>query len=619
MSMKDLEEKALKLERRQATIRLIAYLTDETDEAKQAPGRYAYFSELLGKHPLLYRVLLDNDQARVRDEWTKVQVAYQTDVRFLHALTIIYWETTLADRDKRRDKSAPTGARQQDAERAWVISTGLWIMLLSADEFWDYFTRDRWTNAQGARVDLTAQQQEELRQTMINDILALHSTSTKQYFAVGNYAQARVHLRCLDMCRARSQQFFSALQQYALPCIASLNDHTLDWIATRAFKEIDEWCVALTADAEKEANDAEAIKNLPDGIRLNYNGGLSALQPFIDLRIPVARVLCAALAWYNGWGLDLLLLEDSEQFEQIVPVAQKVADQLLPLSVKGKGYEQENKLLSEHFLQRGLTVKDPIQSIKNFEEALAWDPTSQSALNLLGQANAALYIKPALEFAENNEFEKAHAVLDGAERLLEDSTTLREARAAVYFAQSQQLAEEGKFRQALDCAQKAYQYAPEAEAVQELLADMQKMAPEEDNVRILRAAEQAFKDELYDQAIREASRIPRTSALSEQARYVLAFAYLGRGVKDENLERSERDLRKALEFCDGEDKELLDLIKKALSEALGARAVRMVNEATPYTHAEMARKAQNLLQEALIFDPDNENARKNLTILRQNP
>jgi len=138
-------------------------------------------------------------------------------------------------------------------------------------------------------------------------------------------------------------------------------------------------------------------------------------------------------------------------------------------------------------------------------------------------------------------------------------------------------------------------------------------------MRILQAAEQAFKDERYDQAIREASRIPKTSILSGKARYVLAFAYLGRGVKAENLERSESDLRKALEFCDGDDKELLDLIKKALSEALGARAVQMVNGATPYTQAEIASKAQKMLQEALIFNPDNENARKNLTILRQNP
>jgi len=467
MSMNDLEENALKLERQQATMRLIAYLTGATDEAKQAPGRYAYFSALLGKCQPLHQALLDNDQARVRGEWAKVQAAYQTDMRFLHALTIMYWETALAK-----------PARQQDAERAWIISSGLWIMLLSADKFWDYFAHDRWTNEQGERVDLTAQQQEELKETMIGDILDLHGTTAKQYFAAGNYAQARVHLRCLDMCRARSQQLFTALQRYAIPSIANLNDHTLDWIAARAFKEIDEWCVALTADAEKETSDADAIKNLPDGIRLNYNGGLSALQPFIDLEIPVARVLCAALAWYNDWCYDVYALKEMDQLGQLVRDARKMADQLLPLSVKGKGYERENQLLSRHFLLRGFVIDDPARARKEYEEALAWDPTNQNAQNLLGEANAELYIEPALEFAKNNEFEKAHAALDEAEGLLEDSTPLQQIRAVVYLAQGQQLAEDGKFRQALACAQKAYQCDSEEETIQKFLAEMQQLAPE---------------------------------------------------------------------------------------------------------------------------------------------
>jgi len=525
MSMNDLEENALKLERRQATMRLIAYLTDATDEAKQAPGRYAYFSALLVKHPPLYLALLDNDQTRVRGEWAKVQAAHQADMRFLHALTIIYWETALAKL-----------ARQQDAEREWVIGTGLWIMLLSADEFWDYFARDRWMNEQGERVDLSAQQQEELRETMLNDILDLHGTTAKQYFAVGNYAQARVHLRCLDMCRARSQQFFSALQQYALPCIASLNDHTLDWIATRAFKEIDEWCVALTADAEKVANDAEAIKNLPDGIRLNYSGGLSALQPFIDLNIPVARVLCAVLAWYNGWCYDLLLLEDKEQFEQTVLVAQKVADQLLPLSVKGKGYEQENKLLSEHFLLRGLITKDSVQVVKCYEEALAWDPSNQAARDLMEQE--------------------------------------------------------------------------------------QEYALEKDNIQFIKDAEEAFTDKRFDKAILEASRVPGTSKLIVRAQAILSAAYFGRGIEAadaKNFDRAVSDLRKSLKLYQGDDEEVLSAIKSVLCSALNAHAVQIVEAAPSYSQSTAARRACQLLEEALIFDPDNENARKNLTILRQNP
>jgi len=566
MSMERLEEKALKLELQLATHRLMAYLAPSTDEAEKTPGRYAYFGALLQKYPALLRALLEHDSPHIKSEWSKAQTAYQTDMRFLHALTIVYWEAALVKL-----------AQQQTAEREWLIGTGMWIMLLSADAFWDYFSQDRWTNEQSERVALGAKQQEELRQTILTDILALHSTSAKQLFATGRYDQARVHIRCLDMCREKCSQLFSALRLYSMPCITDFNNRTLDWVATQAFKTLDEWCVALVAEAEKETNDADAIKQLPSGIRLNYNGGLRVLQPFIALSIPITRVLCAALEWYNNWCYDLLLLEDMEQLEQLVQTAQKVADQLLPLSVKGKGYVQENKLLLEHFLQRGITAKDPAQAIKHYEEALAWDPTNKTAQDLLAQAHA-----------------------------------------MIYFAQGQALAQEGKFRQALVCAQQAYQNAPKEEAAQEFLADMQEMAPEEDNIRIMEVAEQAFKDEWYDQVIREASRIPKTSKLFNQARFTLSLAYLGRGIKADNLERAESDLRRALEFCDGDNEELLDMIKKSLSEALNGRAAKIFNEAMPYTQTGAARQAQRLLQEAIIFDPSNESARKNLDIIRQN-
>lgn len=618
MSMKNLEKHALKLERRQATLRLVAYLSNATDVAKQAPGRYAYLGTLLSKHPALYQALLNNDQTRIHSEWAKVQAAHQTDMQFLHALTIIYWEAALARINTGRDQSVSKGSDEQ-AEREWVIGTGMWIMLLSAGEFWDYFARERWMNEQGERVDLTEQQQKELRETMIGDILNLHASSAKQYFAVGNYAQARMHLRCLDMCRAQSQQFFGALRDYGLPCIASLNDHTLDWIATQAWKEIDEWSVALVADAEKEANDADAIRNLPDGIRLNYSGGLRVLQPFIDLEIPTARVLCAALSWYNEWCYDVYALEEMDQLGKLVQDARKVADQLLPLSVKGKGYERENQLLSRHFLLRGFVIEDPARARKEYEEALAWDPTNQNAQNLLGDANIALYLEPALEFVKNNEFEKAHAALDKAEGVFEDSTQLQQARAAVYFAQGQQLAKEGKFRQALACAQNACQRVPDEEALQEFLEAMQELAPEEDNIRILEAAEQAFTDKHLDKAIQEASRIPATSQLIGRARTILSAAHFGRGIEAsnaKNFERAVSELRKSFAFLQSDDAEIISAIKRALCIALNAHAIQMVDEAPSYSRSAAARKACQLLEDAIALEPDNSTLQENLNEIR---
>jgi tetratricopeptide (TPR) repeat protein len=608
MNMEHLEEMALKLELQQATGHLIAYLTDSTIEIENAPGRYNYFSELLKERPVLSQALVDDDQSRIQGEWSKVQAAYQTDMRFLHALTIVYWEAALAKL-----------AQQQAAEKEWLIATGMWIMLLSYDAFWDYFSQDRWTDKHGERVVLGVKNQEELRQDIVNDILTLHSTTAKQFFAAGQYDQARIHIRCLDMCREKSKQFFSSLRQYGVPFITDLNDRTLEWISTQAFKMLDEWCVALVADAEKETNDAEAIKKLPKGVRLNYSDGVRMLQQFIVLRIPIVRVLCASLGWYNDWCYDVYVLKDTQQLQQLVQAAREVADQLIPLSEKGKGYTQENKLLSKHFLLRGFVQDDPAQAVKQYEEALAWDPTNQNAQELCEQANVSLYIEPALEYAKNNEFDKAHQVLDEAERHLKDPEPIQRMRAAVYFAQGQVLAEEGKYREALVCAQRAYECDSEEEAVQALLQQMQELAPEEDNVRIISVAEKAFKDERFDQAIKEASRITKTSKLFDRACTILSVAHLGRGMgalKNKNPESAEGDLRKALEFYNGDDDEARYAIKQLLSVAINARAVRMIEDAPSYSRADTARKARKLLEEALSIDPKNSTARENLNMVR---
>lgn len=604
----NLQEKAFRLERQQAIRHLIAYLTGAPVESITTPGRYARFGELLDRHPALLQALLANDRALIKSEWAQAQAGAQHEMPFLHALTIIRWETALARLEQ-----------QQAVEREWFSATGLWIMLLSADAFWDYFAQDRWPDEQGERRTLNVQRQEELRQNIINDILTLHSASARQFFATGNYKAARVHLACLNMCREKSQQFFTLLQKYALPRLTDLNEQTLDWIATRAFKTLDEWCVGLVADAEKEANDADAIKQLPAGIRLNYSGGIRVLQPFISLRIPVMRVLCTALDWYNEWRYDLHVLKDMQQQQEQAQAAQEIVDQLLQLSEKGKGYARENKLLSQHFLLRGATLDDSAIAEKQFAEALAWDPTNRNAQDLREQAFNAIYLDPVTKFIDQNEFEKAHKALDEAEQHISDTALIQRSRGLLYFVQGQESANAGKYREALSFAQRSCQLVPNEEALQRLLEQMEELAPEEEYVQIVQEAEKALDNEQFARVISEAGRVPNTSKIFPRACSIMAIAHFKQGIaalKRNGLENAESEMRKAILLYRGTDEEVRKTFNEGLSVAINARAVQIVEAASVHTRTETARRACKMLEEALVLDPGNKTAQENLRKIR---
>jgi hypothetical protein len=403
-----LRERVRQLEQRQALRRLVAYLSASASENVAVPGRYACFEEMLNKHSALLQVLFHGDMPAIEHEWRLALNNQQPEISILHALSIITWETALARLERR-----------EVTEREWLSATGLWIMLLSADAFWNYFSHERWNNGQDERSQLPASQQEKLRQAIIHEMLSFHSASAKNCFATGLYDTARIHLLCLDMCRRKSRLFFDALQRYQLPCLTDLNEETLNEIAIQASKMLDEWCAGLVAEAEKVADDAEAIEHLPEGITRNYSGALHMLSPFLDFELPVRRILCAALKWYNDWCYDVHVLQNKTQLALLVQSAEKVAEQLIPLSVKGNGYAQENKLLSQHFLLRGLfsELDNPTLAASQYEEALIWDPTNRKAQGLSEQASAAFSFNEEDEEQELADEKKGRTTLADGERI----------------------------------------------------------------------------------------------------------------------------------------------------------------------------------------------------------
>ena len=603
-----LQDKVLKLELQLATTRLIEHLFSESIEVKRSPGRYRFLGQLIQQHPQLLKALVENNKGQIQKEWEKVLQACKADVRFLQVLSILYWESAQVKYGQKKK-----------AEPDWLISTALWFTLLSSVEFWGYFSQERWTEEQGERLSLDPQQQEALMHDAIEGILNVHSTYGKQSLASGNYEQAKLHAGCLTLCRNKGQYMQKMLQAYKVACALQSDPQRLDWVITQAAKALDEWCIALVSDAEKETNDAEAIKQLRQGIRKNYAGGLRVLEPFISLQAPIVRILSTGLDWYNDWCYDVYVLKEKEELAKLVKSARAIADRLMPLCKKEQGYAKENQLISRHYLLRGFVLDDPALARREYEEALTWDRANANALELLEETNAELYVKPAIEYAEAKQFDKAYQALAVVEQKVNDTKTVDAVRAMVYFLHANALAEEGKYREALARGRQAAQFNPTEEVIREFNAGMEALSLEEDNLRLIVKAEEAVKNERFNEAIQDASRIPKTSLLHKRANDVLALAYFARGmetVQSGNFDKAEGDLRRSLEL--NEDDEARKVIKNTLAGVLNARAVNLIDKAS--SRQEMLSrvpKAKKLLEEALQLDPTHQGARENLNMLKK--
>ena len=570
-----LQEHAYKLELNTATSKLLEYLFPDKDVSDVKPGRYRFLEKIIEKHPNFLRDLLDNRSKSIPLEWSRVLKENQSDVRFLHALAVIYREQALASNIKGK----------QDGHY-WIISTALWSLLLSTEAFWRYFSESRFFEQNNDnRIPLKPDQQDKLMRESLSGILSLHNSLGRRDFAARHYEQSLIHLRCLDICRNGGEALLVALDDYKLPYKLNPDDDRLQQVKKMAGELLDDWGATLVREAEKNTEDAEAIKNLPEGIRKNYEGGINQLEPFVKLEIPVPRVLRASLSWYNDWCYDLYVTKNIERIKLLMQPARGVADQLAVLSIKGRGDTPENQALSQHFLLRGFTADNPEQAVKQYEEALGWNPANNNAEQLLGGAAREVFMKQiqtAIECADRKQFQEAYEILDAIERQIkeaEDKESAQMARAGVSFRHANALAMEGKFREALMRGNDALKADPDQQVIRNFVKEMEALAPEEDNLSHLNKAQKEFNKDHYNEAIKEALQVSAQSKYYANARRLQSAIYFRRGVeeaKKEQFAEAEADLEKSLNLND--DPKETKIIGTQLSHILNAHAVKLVNE-----------------------------------------
>ena len=402
MSPEKLNSFARQLELNVATGRLLNHVFPDAQEQLGAPSRYQFLADLIERDAQLLAALLSEDHAVVSKSWQQMLHEQQANVRFLHGLAVVLRERCLAKH-----------ARNHAQADHWHQSTLLWMLLLCCDEFWSYFSRN---GRDRPRID--EQDQAKLLYESLRGILSLHSMLAQRAFVAGHLEAARLHVQCLDLCQSGEEAMAAALAGHGVACGLSRNRERMEQVGQMAEELLDDWCAKLVGEAERTTEDAEAIKNLPEGIRKNYEGGIRHLERFLALEVPNVRVLRSLLDWRNDWCYDLYVTRKIELIRQLMTPARNVADLLVPLCTTGRGHTPEDQALSQHFLLRGFTGDDPEQKTKDFEASLEWNPANHNAAELLGDSVADVLgrqLNQAVALAEKARFQEAYEVIESVE------------------------------------------------------------------------------------------------------------------------------------------------------------------------------------------------------------
>ena len=121
---------------------------------------------------------------------------------------------------------------------------------------------------------------------------------------------------------------------------------------------------------------------------------------------------------------------------------------------------------------------------------------------------------------------------------------------------------------------------------------MEEVVPEEDNLRYLRAAQEAMNGEQYDEVIRSASQVASRSKYHDNARHMQSGAYFHRGiaaVQQERFSQAAADLEQALSLNDDAEErriitEQLDIVR----EGPNVQHIQAAQEAVQSEHYDQA-------------------------------
>ncbi len=544
-------------------------------------GRYRFIEQIIEHDEELKNSLIAKSQWQIEHQWYK-NISQCKDPRVIQGLAVLYHEQVT------RDISENT-----PDEQLFQLNVSLWCYLLSTDEFWDYFSPSRFSDRTVEdRIPLTIDQQNSLCWHGLDELLSLHSSSGRGSFASGQLPLARLHMQCLDIARKDEQGIKEILKTNRHPDAWVIKSRYLQNANRLSEQYLDDWAASVVRVAENLVNDDEKIKNLPKGIRKNYQEGISSLENFISCDVPVLRVLRSCLNWYNEWCFDLYQREEMDEMKRANSGAEGIAQRMIPLCTKGRGHTLENQAISQYYLVKGFTEPNHDTATEYYQEAIAWNPGNKNAEDLLGgviQKVLQDQLHQAMECMQQNRFEEAYDIFDSIEPRMKNPGDVKVARAICYFVHARALADDMHLTQAIEKAGRALEiiktlppmegFTPEL--IQKFIKDNEKLAPEEENLRMFVAAKEYFERDNYSMAIAEAGRIPESSKeCYKLVKPLLAAAYFHEGIaaaNKNNFSRAIEHLEHALDLID--TKENKKIIKEQLALMLNAYAISITNDA----------------------------------------
>jgi hypothetical protein len=259
------------------------------------------------------------------------------------------------------------------------VSTALLALILCTPLFWEGLARQ--LGSRGWNLGMAwGELADALRPRVLRHLFTRHAVLAAQEYAGNRFRYAALHLQCL---KRMSTDPTALLTPAGISHPFTLDPRALESARALAAESLDQWGLDLVKEAEVVVADPEAIKILPAGLPRNFPGGVQVLEGFLNIGIPIVRVLRTALEWSNEWCHALYTIEQFERIQDVVARAGRFHDQLAAMCRPNEPLRPENRALSRHLLFRGFVERDAARRRADWEAALTWNPTNDNVRKLL--------------------------------------------------------------------------------------------------------------------------------------------------------------------------------------------------------------------------------------------
>jgi hypothetical protein len=235
--------------------------------------------------------------------------------------------------------------------------------------------------------------------------------------------------------------------------------------------------------------------------------------------VPLLRVLLVCLDLYNEWCADLSLLGNWRQHKSVTEKAEKVASRLQRRCNPQNMYRAENKAVARHFFHRALALEDtePAQAFHFYEEARNWRYEHPDMDDLLTRTRVAAIQQEVQACALKQQYEEAYRLIDEAEVHLPQNGALSQLRMRICFRHARELESQEKYTEAWGRGRQALALAQDNVVLQEFVAKMSELIPEEGHKQALQMAELARAEADFALALQQLARIAPGSRYHQQA------------------------------------------------------------------------------------------------------